>query len=150
MERADVAGRLGRLRPRLAEAGCDALLVTHLVNVRYLTGFTGSAGLLLVLPDDIVLSTDGRYRDQAAEQQLRARLDRTVRADKRLLDAYQAGAITLAELSERRQVLASERQALERQQEAAEERRERSRELRDHGPGARARHQPHRHGQRLR
>src|SRR5947209_7725150 len=68
MERSDIAGRLGRLRPRLSEAGCQALLVTHLVNVRYLTGFTGSAGLLLVLPDDIVLTTDGRYRDQAAEQ----------------------------------------------------------------------------------
>jgi Xaa-Pro aminopeptidase len=68
VERADVAGRLGRLRPRLADAGCDALLVTHLVNVRYLTGFTGSAGLLLVLPDEVVLTTDGRYRDQAAEQ----------------------------------------------------------------------------------
>ena len=40
----DVAGRAGRLRAALADAGIDALLVTHLVNVRYLTGFTGSAG----------------------------------------------------------------------------------------------------------
>jgi Xaa-Pro aminopeptidase len=64
----DISGRLGRLRPGLADTGCDALLVTHLVNVRYLTGFTGSAGLLLVLPDELVLTTDGRYRDQAAEQ----------------------------------------------------------------------------------
>ena len=64
----DVAGRLGRLRPSLDGAGCDALLVTNLVNVRYLTGFTGSAGLLLVLADGVVLTTDGRYRDQAAEQ----------------------------------------------------------------------------------
>jgi Xaa-Pro aminopeptidase len=65
---ADVTGRLGRLRPRLPDAGCEALLVTNLVNLRYLTGFTGSAGLLLVLPDEAVLTTDGRYRDQAAEQ----------------------------------------------------------------------------------
>src|SRR3954451_23189632 len=80
---------------------------------------------LLADPDRLLAQFDhlaataeaGSARDQAAEQQLRARLDRTVRADKRLLDAYQAGAITLAELSERRQVLASERQALERQQE---------------------------------
>ncbi|MCU1450925.1 MAG: Xaa-Pro aminopeptidase [Acidimicrobiales bacterium] len=64
----DVAGRIPRLREGLVDAGCDALLVTHLVNVRYLTGFTGSAGLLLVLPDDVVLTTDGRYRDQSAEQ----------------------------------------------------------------------------------
>jgi Xaa-Pro aminopeptidase len=64
----DVAGRIPRLRERLGDAGCDALLVTHLVNVRYLTGFTGSAALLLVLPDEVVLTTDGRYRDQSAEQ----------------------------------------------------------------------------------
>ena len=64
----DVAARAGRLRERLAEAGCDALLVTEPANLRYLTGFTGSAGLLLVLPDELLLVTDGRYRDQAAEQ----------------------------------------------------------------------------------
>jgi Xaa-Pro aminopeptidase len=68
VERSDIAARLGRLVPKLDEAGCEALLVTHLVNVRYLTGFTGSAGLLLVLGDEVVLTTDGRYRDQAAEQ----------------------------------------------------------------------------------
>ena len=64
----DVAGRLPRLRERMAEADCEALLVTTLANVRYLTGFSGSAGLLLVLPDDLVLSTDGRYQYQSAEQ----------------------------------------------------------------------------------
>jgi Xaa-Pro aminopeptidase len=64
----DVAGRLPRLRERMTEAGCDALLVTHLTNIRYLTGFTGSAALLLVLADDVVFVSDGRYRDQAAEQ----------------------------------------------------------------------------------
>ncbi|MBV8979543.1 MAG: aminopeptidase P family N-terminal domain-containing protein, partial [Acidimicrobiia bacterium] len=47
----DIAARLGRLRPRIDDAGCDALLVTNLVNLRYLTGFTGSAALLLVLPE---------------------------------------------------------------------------------------------------
>ncbi|HEY4634327.1 MAG TPA: Xaa-Pro peptidase family protein [Candidatus Limnocylindrales bacterium] len=64
----DVAGRAGRLRERFAEAGCDALLVTRLANIRYLTGFTGSAARLLVLPDELVFVTDGRYRDQAADQ----------------------------------------------------------------------------------
>ncbi len=64
----DVAPRLARLRERIAEAGCEALLVTHLTNIRYLTGFTGSAGVLLVLLDDAVLVTDGRYRDQSREQ----------------------------------------------------------------------------------
>ncbi len=46
----------------------EALLVTKLVNIRYLTGFTGSAALLAVLPDEVVLITDGRYGQQAAEQ----------------------------------------------------------------------------------
>jgi Xaa-Pro aminopeptidase len=60
--------RIPRLRSRLEEAGCDALLVTRMVNIRYLTGFTGSAALLLVLPDEVLFVTDGRYRDQSAEQ----------------------------------------------------------------------------------
>ena len=64
----DVAGRTDRLLALLEEAGCDVLLVTNLVDVRYLTGFTGSAGLLLVTPDGCTLVSDGRYRDQATEQ----------------------------------------------------------------------------------
>ncbi len=64
----DVAGRIPRLAARFTELGCDGLLVTNLTNVRYLTGFTGSAGLLLVLPDDALLVSDGRYRDQAVAE----------------------------------------------------------------------------------
>ena len=64
----DVAGRVPRLRAVIGESAADALLVSKLVNVRYLTGFTGSAGLLLVLPDEVVLVTDGRYGQQATEQ----------------------------------------------------------------------------------
>ncbi len=64
----DVAGRIGRLRAALDDAGGHAVLVTHLVNIRYLTGFTGSAGLLLVLPDEALFVTDGRYGDQAVDQ----------------------------------------------------------------------------------
>jgi len=64
----EVAGRLDRLRPVLADSGVDGLLVTDLTNVRYLTGFTGSAGSLWVDADRAVLVTDGRYRDQAPEQ----------------------------------------------------------------------------------
>ncbi len=70
-----VPTRVPRLRARLHDAGCDALLVTHMVNIRYLTGFTGSAGLLLVRPDDLLLVTDGRYRDQSAEQLAGAGVD---------------------------------------------------------------------------
>ena len=64
----DVAGRVDRLRECFPDKGIDALFVTRLVNVRYLTGFTGSAALLLVGPDEILFVSDGRYRDQAADQ----------------------------------------------------------------------------------
>ncbi|MFN8036013.1 MAG: Xaa-Pro peptidase family protein [Acidimicrobiia bacterium] len=67
----DVSARVGRLRAAFADNGVEALLVTRLPNVRYLTGFTGSAGMLLVGPDGEWLVTDGRYGAQAA-QQLRA------------------------------------------------------------------------------
>jgi len=63
------AARRDRLRATVRAAGLDAALVTRLVNVRYLTGFTGSNGALLVGangPD--VLCTDGRYRTQSARQ----------------------------------------------------------------------------------
>jgi Xaa-Pro aminopeptidase len=64
----DVARRAERLRERQAPAGCDALLVTRLVNIRYLTGFTGSAALLLVRADRLVFVTDGRYGEQSAAE----------------------------------------------------------------------------------
>jgi len=63
-----VPQRLDGLRARLSDAGVDALLVTTLANVRYLTGFSGSAGMLAVTPDAALLTTDGRYRTQSAEQ----------------------------------------------------------------------------------
>jgi Xaa-Pro aminopeptidase len=62
----DVPGRLRRLRQALADV--EGLLVTSLTNIRYLTGFTGSAGMLFVWPDEAVLLTDGRYATQATEQ----------------------------------------------------------------------------------
>lgn len=65
----ETAARRDRLRARLADLDAQAALVTRLVNVRYLTGFTGSNGVLLVTRDEgDTLCTDGRYRDQAAEQ----------------------------------------------------------------------------------
>lgn len=64
----DVARRLDRLRASFERAGVEALLVSHLIDIRYLTGFTGSSALLLVGTTGAVITTDGRYRDQAAEQ----------------------------------------------------------------------------------
>lgn len=70
------ARRRDALRDLLREGGLDALLVTDLVNVRYLTGFTGSHAALLVHAGDdadggedrTVLATDARYTTQAATQ----------------------------------------------------------------------------------
>ncbi|MBF6080714.1 aminopeptidase P family protein [Nocardia cyriacigeorgica] len=73
--RPDYAARRGALRSLLVENEIDGLLVTDLVNIRYLTGFTGSNAALLVSSWDArdaeertVISTDGRYRTQVAEQ----------------------------------------------------------------------------------
>jgi Xaa-Pro aminopeptidase len=68
----DVSGRLDRLRKTLPEAGVEGLLVTSAANIRWLTGFTGSAGLLLVAPQRAVLTSDGRYRTQSEEQLVEA------------------------------------------------------------------------------
>jgi Xaa-Pro aminopeptidase len=75
------SARRTALRALLPGAGVDALLVTDLVNVRYLTGFTGSNAALLVHADGDGVSrfcTDGRYRTQAAAEvpDLEAVIDR--------------------------------------------------------------------------
>jgi Xaa-Pro aminopeptidase len=68
---APTADQLADRRRRAVEGlpglGAEGLLVTTLVNVRYLTGFTGSNGALLLSADGVgTFLTDGRYRDQAA------------------------------------------------------------------------------------
>jgi Xaa-Pro aminopeptidase len=65
-----ISQRRDRLRRRLVANELDAMLVTDLVNVRYLSGFTGSNAALLVVADSEVpvLATDGRYVTQAAQQ----------------------------------------------------------------------------------
>jgi Xaa-Pro aminopeptidase len=68
------AARQKRLATQLRSAGIEALLVTHLPNVRYLCGFSGSAGILVLRAGPsasslkAVFYTDGRYRQQAAEE----------------------------------------------------------------------------------
>lgn len=60
--------RIEQLRAQLAERGLDGILVTHLPHVRYLSGFSGSAGLLLVTRRDAAFITDFRYQEQIAEE----------------------------------------------------------------------------------
>jgi Xaa-Pro aminopeptidase len=63
-----VTHRLERLQALLAAQRLDALLVGALPNVRYLTGFTGSAGYLVVCQGGAVLYVDGRYAEQASRE----------------------------------------------------------------------------------
>lgn len=61
-------GRRTALAALLGEWKLDALLVTHPPNVRYLSGFTGSNGVLLALGGGAILFTDPRYRIQAGRE----------------------------------------------------------------------------------
>lgn len=68
-DRARILARRDRLRELALSRELDAILVTNLVNVRYLTGFTGSNAALLVDSGGAdVLATDGRYTTQAGTQ----------------------------------------------------------------------------------
>ena len=61
--------RRSRLGERVSALGVDALIVTRLPNVRYLTGFTGSNGQAVVAADGAALFlTDGRYEEQSSHE----------------------------------------------------------------------------------
>jgi len=64
----DFQTRQKKLREYLLTSRFDALLISHLPNVRYLCGFTGSAGFLLVEQSGSVFFTDVRYDTQAREE----------------------------------------------------------------------------------
>ena len=68
MSIAQQTDRDDRLAALLPEAGIDVLLVTDLVNVRYLTGYSGSNGLALVGRQLRAFITDFRYVEQAADE----------------------------------------------------------------------------------
>jgi Xaa-Pro aminopeptidase len=61
----DHQGRQERLQDSLSTHRLHALLVTHPPNLRYLCGFTGSSGALLLTEKKAVFITDGRYTEQA-------------------------------------------------------------------------------------
>ncbi len=62
------AERIGRLVSELERKKLDALLLTDLSNIRYLTGFSGTAAYLLVGGSRSWLFTDSRYKEQALEE----------------------------------------------------------------------------------
>ena len=68
MDRMDHKSRIKQIQQSLQRHRVDALLVTHMPNVRYLCGFTGSSGALAVSAHGSVLHTDGRYTLQAKQE----------------------------------------------------------------------------------
>jgi Xaa-Pro aminopeptidase len=70
----DHRGRQQRLQNSLSTHRLDTLLVTHPPNLRYLCGFTGSSGALLLTETKRVFITDGRYTEQARVEVRSARI----------------------------------------------------------------------------
>ena len=70
----DYLARQKKLREHLATTRLDGLLISHLPNIRYLCGFTGSAGFLLVQEAGSVFFTDVRYDTQGREEVKGARV----------------------------------------------------------------------------
>jgi Xaa-Pro aminopeptidase len=105
--------RLNQVHQTMAEMSADALVLTHLPNIFYLCGFSGSNAILLVFGDVIHLFTDGRYTIQAQEEspQTRLRIVRTSLAEacgqflearsskKRIRVAFEAASLNVAEWS---------------------------------------------------
>ena len=60
--------RITEIKQKARRDNLDGIVVTHLDYIRYLTGFTGSAGLLVIGGNEAHFLTDFRYKDQAARQ----------------------------------------------------------------------------------
>lgn len=69
--------RLKQLRRKLAKEKIEAILISRPENRRYLSGFDGSAGLLLITQQDAILATDFRYLEQAQKQAPHYKIIRT-------------------------------------------------------------------------
>lgn len=68
------ADRIKNLRALLPKLKLDAVLVTNLINVRYLTGYTGTEGTLIVTKRSAYFYTDSRYTTQAKQQVRKAKV----------------------------------------------------------------------------
>ena len=72
-----IPDRIARLRSEMVDLEVDGFLVSAPENRRYLSGFTGSNGYLLITESDAVLATDFRYIEQAEAESPSYRLHRT-------------------------------------------------------------------------
>ena len=71
-----MSNRLESVRAGLSERELDAMLISNSANRRYVSGFAGSAGYLLISPTEAVLATDFRYVEQAQNQAPEFRIER--------------------------------------------------------------------------
>ncbi len=76
--RFDTSRRLADARQRMAEAGLECLVVTEPHNIRWLSGFSGSNGWVVLSSDSCTLVTDGRYGEQAEQEAAAHGCDLTV------------------------------------------------------------------------
>lgn len=60
--------RQNKLKSVLAEQGLDGMLISRLSNIRYICGFTGSAGSCIITPNENYFITDGRYMEQSKNE----------------------------------------------------------------------------------
>jgi Xaa-Pro aminopeptidase len=60
--------RLKKLRGELKRRDLDGIIISHFPDIRYLSGFSGSAGILFVTAKEAYLLTDGRYTTQASQE----------------------------------------------------------------------------------
>ncbi|MEK7850480.1 MAG: Xaa-Pro peptidase family protein [Deltaproteobacteria bacterium] len=63
-----IINKLSQLEGVMRAARCDALLITGIENIRYITGFTGSSGVLLITDNGGIFFTDPRYTEQACKE----------------------------------------------------------------------------------
>jgi Xaa-Pro aminopeptidase len=107
--------RIVDIRSRFGEWGVEAIIIASSTNRRWLSGFTGSAGLLLITEDRALLGTDSRYWDQASVQAPGFELDQLGRDMKQEMPRFLASAkrerigietehVTLRQFSELQQV----------------------------------------------
>ena len=82
-----VKGRVEAVAAKLADINVDALVVTNLTNIRWCSGFTGSAGTLVISTDQAILITDSRYTEQAPVQTQAAGASSEVRINSQFVAA---------------------------------------------------------------
>jgi Xaa-Pro aminopeptidase len=60
--------RIALIADSLESKGIDGILISHITNVRYISGFSGSSGCLLITKKNRIFCTDCRYEEQAKQE----------------------------------------------------------------------------------